>query len=542
MAQTAQQLAKQYGINNSTLKSIRNKAEQGISMDTPTKEKQAVYNAYQNYYTNEITRKAKAGESLGSPNAWKNNLYEQASLNLSSNDQAYYNTNNIMLRQNNKSQGYLDSQNELLQQNANTQLQSAEANYAKIRDEQIAGIQAELDQAVADGKLSVQEAETQFENQKEAIYAQNYLDSEYSKAQAQQRGIQNSQQFMGMEQTRQANTTSLLNSNMTERDSKIFQINTRLSQLSGDALRNINLARTGYNYNVAGAEADINSQMFQNQFNMSAEEYNRLQNLQGQLDMTGLQQKYTEQNLATQQQYTQQNMALEQQYALQQMSQQQKYTLEQMAKQYGYDINKMSIQQKYTLAQMAEQYGYDLGLQTNSQRFQASQNKLDRTFQANQNRLDRQQQTDMANLNHDLQKKYDDYSYEQQRQREYNAYNVSSSTEYKIRDAQHKLAWSDTQMQTIFGIMTDVQMNGLATRMNSLPSLSINPTQKQIDSYNKQVNNINTYLKQISPNDEMYNMFKVPTYAGGSSTTQSSSSSKYKTYQQMSPRGAAGGN
>lgn len=563
MSRDAYNLAKQYGISQSTTQNIQKKASQGIAMDTPTKEKQAVYNAYQKYYANEVTRKAKAGISLDSPNAWKNNLYAQVSANLSPNDEAYYNSNNIINRQENKSQDYLDSQNKLLQQNADAQIKSAESNYAKIRDQQISNLQAELDQAVADGKLSVQEAETQFEKQKEAIYAQNYLDSEYSKAQSQNRGIQNSQQFLGMEQTRQANTTSLLNSNMTDRDNKIFQINTRLSQLSGETLRGINQARTDYQYNVAGAQADIQAQMYQNQFGMNADEYNRIQNLQGQLDMAGMNQKFTQQNMGKQQEYTQQNMNLEQEHSLQQMSVQQKYTLQQFAVQHGYDLDKMSVQQRYTLAQMAQQYGYDLGLQTHRQNWQSKENSIDRNwqsneaqkdrnwqtservgsqnFQANQNSLDRTHQTNMSKLNNQLQKDYDDYSYNKQLQREYNAYNVSTSKEYKLRQAQEKAGISSAQTQTMMNLLSDAQISGLTTRMNSLPTLSTKPTQKEIDAYNKQVRNINKYLNQIAP--DMYSTFKIPEYGSNTSTTKktnkstssTSTSNKYNTYYSNTP-------
>lgn len=540
MAQQAHDLAKQYGINQSTLKHIQQKAENNIAMDTPTAEKQAVYNAYQNYYKSEVTKKAKEGTSLERPNEWKNSLYSQASQNINSNDRAYFSNENIMGRAESQSDSFMGKQDQLLRQNSAAQYASAEAQYAKIKEQQISDLKAELDQAVADGKMSVQEAETAYAKQGEAIQAQNYLDSEYSKAQAQGRGIQNSQQFLGMEQTRQANTTSLLNSNMTDRDNKIFQINTRLQQVTANVNRGISSANTNYQLNVTGAQADIDAQMYQNQFDLRNREYDRIQNLQSQLDLQGLgqrhtqdnmkldqqfnkenmsiQQGYTQQNMATQQSYTQQNMATEQAYALQQMSQQQKYQLEQMAKQYGYDINKMSVQQKYQLAQMAQSYGYDMSLQGSQQAFQAGQASLDR-----------QQQVSMQNLQHQNQLQYDNQSYQNQLNREYNAYNVSSSKEYKLRTAQEKAGVSAAQTQSMLNLLTETQIIGLSSRMESLPTLSTKPKQSEINAYNKQVNNINDYIKQIAP--DAYSTFKIPTYSGGSSTTTNNKTSQYQSYQ-----------
>lgn len=523
---TPKELAVKHNIDDKTLSFIKGKAETNTPMDVVTPEKQAVYNAYQNYFKTEVERKAREGIALDTPNAWKNSIYQQVSSTLQPTDKAYYNANNIMSRQQSSSEAHLQSQNDLLKQSAQAQMQSADANYSKIRDQQINALQAELDQAVADGKMSIQEAELAFEKQKESIYAQNYLDSEYSKAQGQSRGIQNSQQFLGMEQTRQANTTSLLNNNMTDRDNKIFQINNRLNVIKSNTMRGINQAQTDYGYNMAGAEGQIQSQMFQNQFDMQNAEYNRLQNMQGELDMR----------------------AMEQNFVMAQMSQQQKYTLETLAKQQGYDLAKMDIQQQYALAQMAEQHGYNMGLQEHQQTWQAKQNGLDRTFQSKQNELDRSHQSNMAadSRAHDeamqrLQVKLSDEQWDKQLARENRAYNVPSSTEYKVRVGQEKAGMTQMQIQTMFGVLTDIQLNNLGKRMENLPTLGLNPTQKQINSFNSQVKNINDYIKQVAPTNEMYEMFKIPTYSSGASmgaTPASTSGSKNTTWATRTNYGA----
>lgn len=520
--QTISQLKKQHNISDNTLKNIQTKAEHNIKMDTPTAGKQAVYDAYQQHYTNAVKQKAKDGVSLTNSNPWKDNIYQQTRLSLNPNDKAYYNTDNVMLRQTSQSGEQMARYQRMIESNSQKQLESAEAGYAKIRDQQITDLQNQLDAEVANGNLSVKQAEQQFEQQKEAIYAQNYLDSEFTKAQAESRGIGNSQQLLGMEQTRQANTTSLLNSNMSDRDMKVFEINNRLNQIKSQTARNISQVNADYGYNVTGAQAEILANQGQQQLAMNLDEYNRLQNMQFSLDQQGLQQRYT-----------QENMAREQQYTLAQMSQSQKYTLEQFAVQQGYDLAKMSVQQQYTLAQMAQQYGYDMGLQKNQQAFQAGQNSLDRglqwnmqqsqqgfqagqnaldrNFQSGQNALDRNHDSSMAQLNSKLNMSEEQTLYNRQVQRENNAYNNPSSTEYKLRTSQERAGIGTAQTQTMLNLMTDVQINSLSKRMESLPKLSANPKQTEINTYNKQVDSINQYIKQAFP--QMYDQFKVPRYS-----------------------------
>ena len=71
----AQQLAKQYGIDNNIFYEIQKKAENNTAMYEPTEGKNAVYNALQNYFASEIKNKAQSGVALDSSNAWKNSLY-----------------------------------------------------------------------------------------------------------------------------------------------------------------------------------------------------------------------------------------------------------------------------------------------------------------------------------------------------------------------------------------------------------------------------------------------------------------------------------
>jgi hypothetical protein len=538
----AQELAKSYGMDDKLIGHVAKAAEENRQMLEVTPEKQAVYDAYQTYYKNQTIENAKNGVGLYRPNEWKQSIYDQASANLNPNDNAYYQTDNIMNRQTKDSSETMARYNRLLESQAQAQVSQAEAGYAQARDQQIAELQKTLNQAVLDGQLSVKQAEQQFEAQKKQIQAQSYQDQEVTSQNAQAMGIQNSQQMLGMMASDQARNQSLNNDNMTARDMKIYEINNRLNAIKSSVGTDMATVNSNYNHAVTQAQSQIMANMYGTQYETQLNEYNRLANLQAQFDQMGLSQKYNKENMAIEQGYNLQNMEIQQQYALAQMSQQQRYTLEQFAVQQGYDLQKMGVQQQYQLAQMAQQYGYDVGLQQRQQSFQASQAQLDRNFSANQSALDRQHQFNYASYQNQLDLSNEQAMYERQRTRENNAYNNASSVEYKLRTAQEKAGINSAMQQYSMQTLTDLQMNRVASLMESLPKLSGSPKQSEISAYNSAVSSINNQIKSMVGND-MYQYLKIPTYQSSGTTTKTTSTTssvdKYQRYYQNTGSGAS---
>jgi hypothetical protein len=466
-----------------------------------------------------------------------------------------YNPSTIIANQKMNSSEQMARYNRLLEQQAKAQISGAEAGYASSRDQQISELQKSLNQSVLDGQLSVKQAETQFENQKKSIQQQAYNDTEVTGTTAQTMGIQNSQQMLGMMASDQARNQSLNNDNMSARDMKIYEIDNRLNAIRSAVGIDMASANAGYNNNVTMARSQVEANMYGQQFDMQLGEYNRIANLEGQFDQMGLQQQYTQsnmaieqgynkdnmatqqgytvKNMATEQGYNKENMAIQQKYALDNMSVQQKYTLQQFAVQHNYDLKKMSVGQVYELAQMAKQNGYNVGLQNDQQSFQGGQASLDRSHQATQNNLARGHDKTMANVSHNNALKQEDALYQRQLTREYNAYNTPGSTEFKTRTAQEKAGISSALIQQGMNMVSDAKANHVSSLMESLPKLSGSPKQSEINAYNSRVKTVNSQMKSLVGADA-FEYFKIPTYqSSGTSTgtsTGTKATTKYETY------------
>ncbi|NCU28494.1 MAG: hypothetical protein EOM85_02380 [Candidatus Moranbacteria bacterium] len=144
--------------------------------------------------------------------------------------------------------------NDMINQISEGYVASQTASLAMDRDAEIARIKADLDQAVLDGKLSVREAETQFEAQKSTIEGQAYQDSERTTLYGEEMGIKNSQQMLGVRASDQARTTSLINKNVKDRDTKILNIQDRIAALKSKAQSDISYAQSKYEAGVTGAK------------------------------------------------------------------------------------------------------------------------------------------------------------------------------------------------------------------------------------------------------------------------------------------------
>ena len=384
------------GIPAYQMQSIMEKASRGEAMQTPTPQKQAVYDEYQNYYKNEITNKAQAGQALISPNAWKNDIYNQALQSQAQqvspqqqasdqmlqqmiqplqaqqqNPQSYMDIESFLRQSQTDSDAKMQSIQQFLQQSSQAQLQSQQAQLGMARDQQLAEIDKAFQQAVANGEMSVREAEKQYNVAKEQINQQAYIDSEVTSLHGQNRGIQNSAQMIGLMQGDQARQGSLLNQNVTTRDEQVNAINNQLKQMEYDAGINKSIANSQYNYGLAGAEGEIQANLMNNMANLTYEEFARLQAQQTGFNQLGLQQQFNRENMTTEQMYALQqaglgqqfgreNAGLQQMYQLQQMAQNQNYTNQNMQTQQGFDMDKLTYQKKATLEQMATAQGYDL--------------------------------------------------------------------------------------------------------------------------------------------------------------------------------------
>lgn len=525
----AYELAKQLGIGGVTIENIRQKAESGQAMQTPTAGKQAVYDAFQNHYKGLVEQKAQSGQQLTRPNDWKNDIYNKAMQAQATQNgtQGKMDIETFLKQSQTDSASKMASLEQYLQQQAQAQITSQQSQLAWARDQQLAQIDQALKKAIADGELSVREAEKQFQQAKEQIHQQAYVDSEHTNLVAHDRGIQNSAQMIGLMQGDQARKNSLINKSMTTRDEQINAINNQLKQMEYDANINKSLANSQFNYGFAGAQAEIYNQLYGNLANLSYEEFVRMQQQGADFQKLGLQQQFNRENMSLQQQYqlqqmlqgqmyNRENMQTEQNFALEKLSAQQKYTLEQMAKAQGYDLEKLSKQQQYQLAQMAQSFGYDMALQSSQQNFQAGENALNRNLERELlsirnnhdiNMLSEEQRIGMENYYVELGRKLNMYT--------------PGTDEYKVLQAEADWAYKMAAMENQANFAAEIGATELSNLLKQyptkLPDLS---DKKAVDSYNAKVEQVNKQLQRLLGSKESEKYIRDLAKSKGKSDTQ----------------------
>lgn len=470
-------------ISDYQMGEIRRKAESNIPLDAPTPEKTAVYNQMQDFYKSEIAKKAQAGEALSRPNDWKNSLYAQSGGNMS--------VEQYMQQAQSNSANSLSSMEQWLKNASQAQMSSQQAQLGLARDQALAQLEANLQKAIAQGQMSVREAEQQFTSAKQTIDEQAYRDAEMTNLTAHDRGIQNSAQMIGLMQGDQARANSLTSQAMTTRDQQINSINSQLDQLKYDTGVNKSLANSQYAYGLAGAEADIMAKMYGQMGEMSFAEMQRLAGNEFSMQQAQLAQKYAMQQMAQQQNYNQMNMQKEHEFSLEKLDVQQRYTLEQMAKSFGYDLAKLDKQQQLQLAQMAQSFGYDMALQSSSQNFQAGMQE--RQFGYDLQMLREKQSLDSASYEEELQRQL----------RYYTTLDTSNMTENDLRQFQQADAELQSQRQNALNLTNAIQNQKLASLIEAYPKMpGASATAKEWTAYEKQVESLNAQIEKITGSKE----------------------------------------
>lgn len=416
----------------------------------------------------------------------------QATPQMSSSNPAYYDPTNIMARQTGAGNAQMEAIERLLGNMAGSQMESQGAMLGQARDAQILELQKSLEDAVAEGTISIREAEKQFEANKSIIEKQAYNDSERTNLVASDRGISNSAQMVGLMQGDNARKNGLINENMTTRDSRVNDIKDRLNSIKNKTSLDIANANTNYNYGMANAQAQADMAKQQGMLNLNMQDYAMNREQQFSLDQAGLAQKYGMENMAQQNKYTLGQMGAQHNYDLSKMSKQQVYTLEQMAKQNGYTLSQMSAQQVNDLAKMAQGFGYDMSLQTNSQNFQSGENAMERSFKLQQFQAEQQAQAD---------------NYYLELEREMASYDPNTP-EGMLRKAQIDSSYKAVQLESQAKLMADVMGKAFADHVGNPPK---NPgkgaSKKQVDSYNKQVDAYNSKLNGFMADPTNMNTF-----------------------------------
>jgi hypothetical protein len=133
------------------------------------------------------------------------------------------------------------------------------SKYAQARDHEILNITKAYDDAVAEGKLSQEEANEQMANAIKEINMNAYRDSQLTNTTAFDRGIQNSQQLLGLQAGDNARANGQRTSVTLERDRRVNQLKDRIANLTKQKDLDLAMANKDYDYNLAQGMASLAS-------------------------------------------------------------------------------------------------------------------------------------------------------------------------------------------------------------------------------------------------------------------------------------------
>ena len=200
-------------------------------------------------------------------------------------------------------------------------MQQQQAMLEATRQNQLANLQKAYSDAVAQGKMSIRDAEDQYAQQLDAINQAAYQDAERTKLYGQNMGLSNSQQMVGLMQADNARKNSLLNQNMTIRDKRINDIRDRINAIT--AQRDLDIANINAQY-YAGLQQAMGTAMMNmgnNAFGLLQNDYLANREHQRALELSNI----------------------EYERAKEMMDKEQRFALEKMEKEYGYSVAKAKL-------------------------------------------------------------------------------------------------------------------------------------------------------------------------------------------------------
>jgi len=148
---------------------------------------------------------------------------------------------------------YMTRMEGLLKQNEEAYVQQQLAMLTKNRDREIAELEKVYEEQVSEGKISVREAEMQFNEQKKLIEEQYYLNSQKTLLYLQEMGIQNSQQAVGLMQGDDARKGELTQAAQSDYQKRIADVRDRVNAIMKQKNLDIARANSEFDAGVLGA-------------------------------------------------------------------------------------------------------------------------------------------------------------------------------------------------------------------------------------------------------------------------------------------------
>jgi hypothetical protein len=237
---------------------------------------------------------------------------------------------------------------EFLKGSSDSFYENQEAMLDNQREQQITDLLKAYEDAIAQGEMSIDEAEEQLQANMSQINENAFNQEQLSRNMAQEMGIQNSQQSMGMRASDNQRTNEFKQDATSERDSRINTLKDRIANITKQKDLDVAQAKNDYSTGLRQAQAQADQMFNENMTNLKMEDLSAFR-----------QNEYDISKMNTQQRMQMEQMAKAFGYDLEKMSQQQIYAMEQFAKQHDYDLEKMNLGQEFDLDKMKQQDEYN---------------------------------------------------------------------------------------------------------------------------------------------------------------------------------------
>jgi len=238
------------------------------------------------------------------------------------------------------------------QNTSNSFYDSQKALFDKQLSEQITNLQIAYNQAINEGKLSINEAKEQFEEQKKALEQLAYQQYEATKARASSMGFAHSGNMEAMHRSDYARINSLHNENAKARDRRINEIRDRINQITMEKDLKLTDAKSQYYYNLAGAKAQADQMYNQSMGQFMVEDY-----------FTGRKEQHDYNMQDRQWEIEKEKMALTDYYYTKNLEYASKLKIDEMYVGHKLDLEKMDKELENFLIKIAEEHGYNVDLE-----------------------------------------------------------------------------------------------------------------------------------------------------------------------------------
>lgn len=252
--------------------------------------------------------------------------------------------------------GYMQDMSSYVQQEKDAYIQQQKGLLGAERDRQIAELEQLYERQVAEGRISIRQAETELEQQKKDIEKDYYQATQKTDLYANQMGIQNSQQTIGLKQGDQYRKGQLNAEATSAYSRRVADIRDRINGLMREKDIGVANVNAQYNAGVLSATGTASMNASNQMFGLKQTEYQNEYEKQQSIDMALMQSKLRIDEMIKSGEISEQQASI----AFEREK-------ERLAIQYGYDVSMMNMSRasvaddgyETALLRKAEMYGID---------------------------------------------------------------------------------------------------------------------------------------------------------------------------------------